>query len=79
MVAVKEEEEEEADDEGGGGGFLSSSLFFFKKKKKKKEKRKSLDSVYLRFLTPSSSRSVPAAGTNSHVLLSIRRRTRAGD
>lgn len=78
MVAVKEEEEEEADDEGGGGGFLSSSLFF-KKKKKKKEKRKSLDSVYLRFLTPSSSRSVPAAGTNSHVLLSIRRRTRAGD
>lgn len=55
-------------------------LFFFKKKKKKKkEKRKSLDSVYLRFLTPSSSRSVPAAGTNSHVLLSIRRRTRAGD
>lgn len=54
-------------------------FFFFKKKKKKKEKRKSLDSVYLRFLTPSSSRSVPAAGTNSHVLLSIRRRTRAGD
>ena len=66
---MKEEEEEG----------VSFPPLFKKKKRRRRRKRKSLDSVYLRLLTPSSSRSVPAAGTNSHVLLSIQRRARAGN